>query len=144
MPVRRQNTLTGRHLDFYYREILRLREKPPMPGRAHMVVELAKQAPDHQIDAGEPFKAGKDGKGNPAFFASVRDVALNQASVASLMSVYRHGSEQVGTSPPDRQRPGKAFCLSGGKFGRRAGSAADLGGPVVATLLQQDLQRRES
>ncbi len=104
------NTLTGRHLDFYYREILRLREKPPMPGRAHMVVELAKQAPDHQIDAGEPFKAGKDGKGNPAFFASVRDVALNQASVASLMSVYRHGSEQVGTSPPTDRDQGRLFA----------------------------------
>ena len=38
------NTLTGRHLDFYYRHILRLQERAAEPARAHLLVELAKPA----------------------------------------------------------------------------------------------------
>ncbi len=47
------NTLTGRHLDFYYREILQLKEKAAVPSRVHLLVELAKQAATHLIVAGE-------------------------------------------------------------------------------------------
>src|SRR5262249_17054355 len=37
------NTLTQRHLDFYYRDILRLEQKGAEPGHVHLLAELAKQ-----------------------------------------------------------------------------------------------------
>ena len=46
------NTLTQRHLDFYYREILSLREKGAEPGHVHLLVELAKQVSNHEFKAG--------------------------------------------------------------------------------------------
>ncbi len=87
------NTLTGRHLDFYYREVLRLKEKPAEPGHVHLLVELAKHANSHEFKTGELFSAGKDNLGIEVFFANNRDVVANQARVTSLKTLYRHDDE---------------------------------------------------
>ncbi len=104
------NTLTGRHLDFYYRQILRLKEKSAEPGKAHLLVELARQAPAHLIKAGELFKAGKDDRGSEAFFANDRDLVANQAKVAALKNVYRHGEEEVGYPTSSDRHQGRFFA----------------------------------
>jgi hypothetical protein len=104
------NTLTGRHLDFYYRQILRLQEKAAQPGKAHLLVELASQAPQHLFAAGELFDAGKDDLGKDAFFANDRDFVANQAKVASLSTVYRHGDEKVGVSAPSDLDQGRIYA----------------------------------
>lgn len=90
------NTITGRHLDFYCREILRLREKAAEPGHAHLLVELAKQVNSHEFKKGVLFKAGKDDLGKDAYFANDYDFVANQAKVMELKTVYRHGEEKVG------------------------------------------------
>ncbi len=91
------NTLTQRHLDFYYREILRLKEKSAEPGHVHLLAELAKRVSSHEFKTGELFKAGKDGEGREAFFANTNDFVANQAKVAALKTVYRHGDEPAGS-----------------------------------------------
>ena len=98
------NTLTGRHLDLYYREILRLKEKGAQPGHAHLLVELAKQAPGRDFPAGELFQAGKDGRGIEAFFANDRDFVANQAKVAARKTVYRHNDAPKETLPRQNGR----------------------------------------
>ena len=89
------NTLTGRHLDFYYRDILRLREKPAQPAHAHLLLELTKYTESYLLRQGSLFKAGKDDLGKAVFFASDADFVANQATVSALKSVYRHNSEAV-------------------------------------------------
>jgi hypothetical protein len=84
------NTLTARHLDFYYRQILRLKEKPAEPGHVHLLVELAKQAESHEIAADALFKAGKDDSGVDVFFANDQTFIANRGKVTSLKTVYRH------------------------------------------------------
>jgi hypothetical protein len=109
-PRAEMNTLTGRHLDFYYGEILRFKEKAAKPGKAHLLVELAKQAPTHLFKAVELFKAGKDDLGKPAFFANDRDFVANQAKVAALKMVYRHGNEKVGITAPTDKHQGRLYA----------------------------------
>lgn len=92
------NTLTQRHLDFYYRDILGLKERGAEPGHVHLLAELAKQAASHQFKSGTLFKAGKDGEGRDAFFAGTAVFVANRARVAAVQTVYRHGKEAVGTS----------------------------------------------
>ncbi len=104
------NTLTQRHLDFYYRDILQLNEKPATPSSAHLLIELARQAPSHLIAAGELFKAGKDDHGIDAFYANERDVVANQASITALKTMYRHGAEPVGTKTPTDIDAGRLFA----------------------------------
>ena len=104
------NTITGRHLDFYYREVLQLKEKPALPAKAHLIVELAKQAASHQIKTGELFKAGKDDKGIEAFFANNRDLIANQAKVTSLKTLYHHGNEVVGEDSNSKKQSGRLYA----------------------------------
>ena len=109
-PCGGANTLTGRHLDFYYRKVLRLKEKAAEPGHAHLLLELAKQVGVYELKAGDLFKAGKDDRGIEAFFANDRDVIVNQARVAALKTLYRHGSEPVGTGTNADKQTGRLYA----------------------------------
>lgn len=92
------NTLTQRHLDFYYKEVLKLTPKKASASHAHVIIELAKQVDEFMLAKGTAFKAGKDGLGKDVTFTLDADTVFNKASVAKLMSIYR-GDEKdnIGT-----------------------------------------------
>ncbi|MCI5119760.1 MAG: hypothetical protein D3908_00910, partial [Candidatus Electrothrix sp. AUS4] len=119
------NTLTGKHLDFYYRDILRFKEKEIVPPKAHILVELAKKVPSHLIKAGELFKAGKDELGKDVFFASVRNFVANRAQVAELKTVYRHGDEPITEEGHPNKHNGRLYASS------VANSADGVGGELI-------------
>jgi hypothetical protein len=81
------NGFTKRHLDLYYRDILRLLPKPPVPDQVHLIVELQKNSVQHLIKKETLFKAGKDAAGNEVFYAAEKDVVINKASVAAIRSL---------------------------------------------------------
>jgi hypothetical protein len=93
------DTLTQRHLDFYYRQVLRLKEKPAEPSRVHLLAELAKHADSHEIAGGALFKAGKDNAGIDAFFANDHTFIANKAKVTALKNLYRHINVEHDTLP---------------------------------------------
>lgn len=117
------NTLTGRHLDFYYREVLQLKEKPAIPAQVHLLAELARQAVSVQVKKDELFKAGKDDKGVEAFFANDRELVANQAKVTSLQTVYRHGSEPAGSDANANKQSGRLYASPLTNSGDGLGSA---------------------
>lgn len=104
------NTLTGRHLDFYYRDILKLKEKPAIPPKAHLIVELARQAESHNFKIGDLFIDGKDALGKEVFFENSDKLIANQAKVMSLKTLYRHSSEPVGTGPTAVKQSGRLYA----------------------------------
>lgn len=83
------NGLTGRHLDFYYRDVLRLKERPARPSAGHLLVELAKNVGTHELAKETPFKAGKDGLGNPVTFRSTETLVANKAAVDQVITLHR-------------------------------------------------------
>lgn len=83
------NTITQRHLDFYYKEVLRLKPRDAQPNHAHVVVELAKQTEEHALKQGVQFKAGKDSESKDVLYELDRETVFNKAKVASLKSVYK-------------------------------------------------------
>ena len=82
------NTLTERHLDFYYKEVLRLEEKPATPDQAHVLFQLAKNVKSHLLEAGTLMKAGKDKNGNPLHYAIEKDIVLNKTAIGSLKTLF--------------------------------------------------------
>jgi hypothetical protein len=82
------NTLTGRHLDFYYKEILKLKPKAAAPNSAHIVVELAKPVNDHILAKDTLLKAGKDSAGKDVSYSLESETTFNKATVADLRAVY--------------------------------------------------------
>ncbi|MCB0375775.1 MAG: hypothetical protein KDD04_07645, partial [Sinomicrobium sp.] len=82
------NTLTQSHLDFYYKEVLRLEERPAEPDQVHILFELAKNVEIHLLEAGTLVKAGKDNSGAPLYYATERDIVINKAAIADLKTLF--------------------------------------------------------
>ncbi|MFH1120018.1 MAG: baseplate J/gp47 family protein [Bacteroidota bacterium] len=104
------NTLSGRHLDFYYRDILHLKERPATSPKAHLIATLAKQAVSHHFKTGDGFLAGKDILGKEVLFTNNTDLVANQAMVTALKSVYRHFNEPVGSGPDAAKHTGRYYA----------------------------------
>ncbi len=82
------NGLTGRMLNFYYRDVLRLTAKPSMPDRVHVVFELAKDVVQYDIAQGTALKAGKDAAGKEQIYATNTDLVVNQAKIKELKTLF--------------------------------------------------------
>ena len=76
------NTLTLKHLNFYYNEVLGLEAKPAQPDEVHVVFELAKTFFSHKLEKGALFKAGKDNNKEDVFFAADNELVINRTTIA--------------------------------------------------------------
>lgn len=85
------NSLTARHLDFYYKDVLKLKENPPVSDQVFMIFELAKHVANegHVIKRGTRFKAGKDDQGYNVFYAAQEEIGVNKALVSEIKSIFR-------------------------------------------------------
>ena len=90
------NSLTRRHLEFYYKEVLRLQEKPENPDSVHIVVELAKHVDEYMLKAGTELKAGKDATGKELIYSVDKDITLNRATVESLKTLFVEETKDTG------------------------------------------------
>ena len=83
------NSFTGRHLDHYYREILKFQEAIPEPDQLHVVFNLAQNADRFLLPKGEALLAGEDADGNPLKYRLDRDIVLNHTQVAVVKALVQ-------------------------------------------------------
>lgn len=81
------NTLTQKHLDFYYEQVLGFRRLPPKPDEAHVIFELAPHLQQHRLPAGTALKAGNDALGKPLTYHTKNEIVLNQAKLTDIKTV---------------------------------------------------------
>lgn len=86
------NTITKRHLDFYYRDVLRLEPKQAEANKVHVIGELAKQVDEYLLAKGTALKAGKDSQNKDVVYQLDADTVLNKAKVAQLKTFYKASS----------------------------------------------------
>ena len=98
-----QDGLVRRHLEHYYRDVLRLRPEPAEPDRVAAIFSLAARAEDAFVPAGTALEAGRDGADNPRIYRSERDLWVSRARVAELRSVYIH--RRITRLPDVRKQP---------------------------------------
>ncbi|MBB4079702.1 hypothetical protein GGR28_002327 [Lewinella aquimaris] len=83
------NKLSGKHLDFFYRKTLQLKELPLVNDRAHLIFELGKRVEDSLVLAqGLRFRAGKDAAGQEILFELPEDTVLTKTQVAEVRTLY--------------------------------------------------------
>lgn len=82
------NGLTKRHLEFYYREALRLTFRSGQPDKVYTVLELSDKQEDFLLPPGTLFLAGQDSFGKSIFFRSDKDLLANRASLGSVKSLF--------------------------------------------------------
>lgn len=102
------NRFTERHLDFYFRDVLRLSRRAAAPDNAHLVFELAKGRKSRLLTAGTLFRAGKDETGAAVGYALEGDIVVNTASVAELRGLR---IETAGTTARPAQTPRAAAVV---------------------------------
>ncbi len=88
LAQQQMNGLTQRMLEFYYRDVLHLAEKPAVPDHAFVVFELAKDVTQYDISQGTKLSAGKDGSGKDQTYLVETDFVVNQAKVKELKTVF--------------------------------------------------------
>lgn len=82
------NSLTKRHLDLYYKEILQISERKPRPNQVHVIFEAARFLESALIKQGTLLNAGKDSLGNDVAYEIDQDTVINKAKITALHSVY--------------------------------------------------------
>ncbi|WP_319481053.1 hypothetical protein [uncultured Draconibacterium sp.] len=82
------NHLTQRHLDFYYKRVLKLEKQAATPDTVHVLFELAKNAESEIIAEATALDAGKDAGGKKLIYKTADELVANQAKVTALKSVY--------------------------------------------------------
>ncbi len=95
------NTLTKRHLDFYYQEVLRLDNRAPVADRVHVLFTLAKNALAQIIAEGTELDAGKDALRQPLIYPTTQPLTVNTATIGHLRSVFldKDGTGKVYFAP---------------------------------------------
>lgn len=88
------NRMTQRHLDFFYRDVLRLPKKPAEPDRAHLIFQLAKSPKkSYKLNSNTIFKAGKDASGVEIFYKLDQQIIVHKAQIASLKGLFLAGQK---------------------------------------------------
>ncbi|MBN1480888.1 hypothetical protein EH223_00225 [candidate division KSB1 bacterium] len=82
------NTLTQRHLDFYYQNVLQLVKKEAEPNKVNLIFELAKYVDSCLLKKDTLLKAGKDATGKEVFYQIDQQTALNSATVSELKTIF--------------------------------------------------------
>lgn len=83
------NTLTKRHLDYYYKEVLDFTEEQAKPSQVHLFFEVAQNVERYLLEEAEELRAGTDSEGKNVLFRMVRDLVINNVEVAELKTVFR-------------------------------------------------------
>jgi hypothetical protein len=105
------NTLTQRHLEFYYRDVLRLKEKPAEADQVYLIIKLAKHIQAHSLGKDTAFKAGKDDLGKEILFQTTDQNIINKAEVTSLMSLFKDENGRLYKSPISNSADGNGAEL---------------------------------
>jgi hypothetical protein len=82
------NTLTRRHLDFYYQQVLRMGKRPAVPDQVNVLVDLAAGVDRALLPAGTRLQAGTDSLEQPLVYQTDRLLVASRAQVARLSSLY--------------------------------------------------------
>lgn len=96
------NTLTHRHLDFYYRNLLQQRPDTGIPDQAHVCFQLAPGIRYQLLEKGTRLTAGKDAEGTELHFETNEDLLVNRARIAETKTLFvdRDRFFSAGTDTP--------------------------------------------
>jgi hypothetical protein len=92
------NGFTRQHLDFFYKEVLQLKEKEAVPDKVHIVFEIQKQLKQYALKKGLLVKDGKDNNKADILFALDDEIVVNQARVTGTRTLFLNNQSLYDTS----------------------------------------------
>lgn len=82
------NSLTGKHLLFYYHDILRLEKRRLIPDKVHIVFEIAANIVRHRIAKDTELLAGADSAGNLMSYRLPEELVISSARLVERKNLY--------------------------------------------------------
>jgi len=99
------NGLTDRHLNFYYRRVLRLERAPSRPPEAFLSLEPRKNAAPTYLPAGTEFRGGKDETTKlERIFESSEALTVTAAKIAEMRALFKVADTPTIFDFPDENR----------------------------------------
>lgn len=81
------NGVAKKHLDFYFKDILKQKRNPARADHAFICAELSKPTATYDLQSGVLFNAGLDAQKKPILFETIGNVELNPASIANVYTL---------------------------------------------------------
>ncbi len=94
-PQAQFRELSKRYIDFYYKDVLKIQKRAPLPDRVNVVFELKPGVYERLIKKGTLLNAGKDSLGNILSYAVDRDLVLNRAYISDIKTLFA-GKRYIG------------------------------------------------
>jgi hypothetical protein len=94
------NRMTQRHLDFFYRHVLQLRDRLAEPDHVHLIFELAKSQTEYKLGKETRLLAGKDASGVDLFYKLDTETVIHKAQIASLKGLFLDSQEIATVEEP--------------------------------------------
>lgn len=92
------NSYTRKHLDFFYKDVLKLTPRGAKPDHAHLIFEIQNALDQHLLKKGLLAKDGKDSRKEDVHYSLDEEIVVNKAQVAdqrTLFLNYETVSEQT-------------------------------------------------
>ncbi|MEM0995751.1 MAG: baseplate J/gp47 family protein [Bacteroidota bacterium] len=86
------NQFTHRHLEYYYREVLQLKERGGKPDQVHVVFELAQNNTQLLLPAGIQLDAGEDATGVQRIYRLNKGIVLNKTKIGDIRCLLHDGT----------------------------------------------------
>lgn len=83
------NYIPQRHLDYYYRDVLKFKEKPTQPDNVFVHFRLKSSQPYLFLPQGTQLLAGKDATGAPIIFETEKPITINQGTISKIQTFER-------------------------------------------------------
>jgi hypothetical protein len=132
------NTITQRHLDFYYKDVLQLKEKDAIPDQVFVIFELAQDVASSLVTAGTALDAKKDATGADLVYNTEKDIVVNTTQIADLKALFynKKYDKRLYASPIANSADGLGAEITGDEkkwqtFGSIADPALPFNSPLV-------------
>jgi len=90
------NTYTKKHLNFFYKQVLRLKPREAIADKVHIVFEVQKQLDKYLLKKGLLVKDGKDNNKAEILFSLEDEIVVNKAQVTDKRTLFLNNQDASG------------------------------------------------
>ena len=88
------NGFSKKHLDFFYKKVLKLKAHEATPDKAHIVFDIQNQLGNYLLKKGLLLKDGKDANKAEIIFATDDEIVINKAQVTDKRTLFLKNQRQ--------------------------------------------------
>ena len=89
-PFEQFTRFTSQHQQYYYRDVLGFKTRPPVADKIHLVLALNEDVPAMTLLKGTEFDGGDDLAGNALVYQTKSNTLINHAAVDKVFTLSKH------------------------------------------------------